>query len=76
MRLQLLFREVLDQPNLVLTPRTNAEGIEGYDSLAHINILTAVEQEFGVHFDIQDILALENAGDLVALVQRKRKVAA
>lgn len=75
-RLQALFRDVLDQPNLTLTPRTNAESIEGYDSLAHINILTAVEQEFGVHFELQDILSLENAGDLVALVQRKHKAAA
>src|SRR4051812_26004390 len=75
-RLQGLFRDVLDQPSLMLTLRTDAESIEGYDSLAHINILTAVEQEFGVHFELQDILSLENAGDLVALVQRKRKVAA
>ncbi len=75
-RLQQLFRDVLDNPSLVLTPASNADSIEGYDSLAHINILSAVEQEFDVRFELADILSLENAGDLIALVERKRRMAA
>ena len=75
-RLQRLFRDVLDDPRLVLTLESNAESIEGYDSLVHINIISAVEQEFGVRFQLDDILSLENAGDMVALIERKLKVAA
>ena len=75
-RLQALFRDVLDNPRLVLTPESNAASIEGYDSLVHVNILSAVEQEFGVSFELADILALENTGDLMALVKRKAKVPA
>ncbi|MBL8954124.1 MAG: acyl carrier protein [Myxococcaceae bacterium] len=75
-RLQKLFRDVLDDPKLVLTPHSNAESIEGYDSLAHINIISAVEQEFSVRFDLKDILDLQNTADLVALVERKQKRAA
>jgi acyl carrier protein len=75
-RLQQLFREVLDAPHLVLTLSSDASSIEGYDSLAHINVLTAVEQEFGVRFELKEILELENTGDLVALIMRHRRVAA
>jgi acyl carrier protein len=75
-RLQRLFRDVLDDPRLVLTPESRAETIEGYDSLVHINIISAVEQEFGVRFELEDILALQNAGDLVALIGRKQRAAA
>ena len=75
-RMQRLFRDVLDNPKLVLTPESRAETIEGYDSLVHINIISAVEQEFGVRFELDDILALENAADLIALVERKQRLAA
>jgi acyl carrier protein len=75
-RLQNLFRDVLDDRTLVLTPESNAQSIRGYDSLVHINIISAVEQEFEVRFELEDILSLENAGDLIALVRRKRMVAA
>jgi acyl carrier protein len=75
-RLQRLFRDVLDQPGLVLTAETNAASIEGYDSLVHINIISAVEQEFEVRFALKDILALENTGDMVALIERRQRQAA
>jgi acyl carrier protein len=75
-RLQRLFRDVLGNRHLVLTLTSNAESIEGYDSIAHINIISAIEQEFDVRFELKDILALENAGDVVALIERRRKAAA
>jgi acyl carrier protein len=75
-RLQRLFRDVLNDRNLVLTPESNAESIEGYDSLVHINIISAVEQEFGVRFELKDILDLQNARDLMALIERKQRQAA
>jgi acyl carrier protein len=75
-RLQRLFRDVLDDPKLKLTPESNAASIEGYDSLVHINVISAVEQEFGVRFELKDILDLKNTGDLLALIERKRKLAA
>jgi acyl carrier protein len=75
-RLQLLFRDVLGDRGLVLTLESNADSIDGYDSLVHINIISAVEQEFEVRFELEDIIELENAGDLVALIERKQRRAA
>lgn len=75
-RLQRLFRDVLDDPKLVLTPESNAESIPGYDSLVHINIISAVEQDFGVRFELADIVDLQNTADLMALIERKQTQAA
>jgi acyl carrier protein len=75
-RLQRLFRDVLGNPRLVLTRQSNAESIEGYDSIVHINIISAIEQEFDVRFELKDILALENAGDVIALIERRQQVVA
>jgi acyl carrier protein len=35
--LQSIFRDVLDQPGLVLTRASNANNVDDWDSLAHIN---------------------------------------
>lgn len=67
-----IMRDVLGDPRLVITRASNAETLPGYDSLAHINIISAVEQELGLSFDLTDILDLHDVGDMVALIERKR----
>jgi acyl carrier protein len=72
LRLASLMRDVLGSPGLQITTESNAETIEGYDSLAHINIISAIEQEFGLSFQLTDILEIENVGDMLALIERKQ----
>jgi len=62
-------RDELDEDGIVLTPETKARDVEGWDSLAHVRIVVAVEQEFGVRFDMAEITNLDSVGDLVTLVQ-------
>lgn len=75
-RLLPLFREVLNDPHVTISPDSNADSISGYDSLAHIDIISAVEQEFGIAFDFEEIVDLGNVGDMIALIARKTAVAA
>jgi acyl carrier protein len=70
-RLAAIMRDVLGDPRLVITRASNAETLPGYDSLAHINIISAVEQEFDLRFELADILDLNDVGDMVALIERK-----
>ncbi|MDJ0786638.1 MAG: phosphopantetheine-binding protein [Myxococcota bacterium] len=46
-RLTKVFREVLDEDDLVL-PEDPTEEIEGWDSLAHVELMMALESEFDV----------------------------
>ncbi len=75
-RLLPLFRDVLDDDHLVIHLESDAQSIPGYDSLAHINIITAIEQEFGVSFEFLELVRLRNVGDMVALVASKLRDAA
>lgn len=75
-RLAAIMRDVLGDPRLVITRSSNAETLPGYDSLAHINIISAVEQEFELRFELADILDLHDVGDMVALIERKVGVVA
>ncbi len=75
-RLLPLFREVLNDDNVTIAPESDADSIPGYDSLAHIDIVSAIEQEFSISFEFTEIVALNNVGDMVGLIGRKIAVAA
>jgi acyl carrier protein len=68
-----ILREVLDLPDLVVTPSTTAENVEGWDSFAHINLVVAVETHFKIKINTAEIEELKNVGELVDLVDEKLK---
>jgi acyl carrier protein len=70
-KLQPIFRDVLDDARLVVTRESNAENVYGWDSLAHINLVTAIESEFRIHFALGELQDLRNVGDMVDLMARK-----
>ena len=69
--LNTVFRDLFDDESIVLTPETSADDIEGWDSLAHINLIVAVEQEFKVKFKTAEIESLHNVGHLVSVIEDK-----
>lgn len=66
-----VFRDVLDNQSIELTSNTTAADIEGWDSLSHITLISAVENEFKIKFTLADIKQLKNVGQLLELVLRK-----
>lgn len=69
--LQLIFREVLDNSDLRITRESNAANVPGWDSLAHISLVAAIEQEFGIRFALGELEELKNVGEMIDLMQRK-----
>jgi acyl carrier protein len=71
--LQPIFRDVFDLPTLVLRPETNASTVEGWDSLAHINLVMAVESHYKIKFALGELQGLKNVGEMADLIGRKLK---
>lgn len=69
--LQPIFRDILDLPDLVVTRQSNAASVEGWDSLAHVNLVTAIEKKFRVKFALGELQELQNVGDMVDLINHK-----
>jgi acyl carrier protein len=67
-RLNKLFRDVLDDDGLVLRQDTVAKDVEGWDSMANVQLMLGVEREFGVHLSAGQMQALRNVGDLVSVI--------
>lgn len=51
-----------------VTAKANSQNLEGWDSVAQINIIVAVEDEFGVTFDAEDIHTLNSVEKIVNAV--------
>ena len=49
-RLERIFREVFNNDSLILRDDMTSRDIEGWDSLAHINLMFSIESEFGTQF--------------------------
>ena len=75
LRVQQVVRRVFGDDQLAVTPETSAEDVEGWDSLMHINVVVAVEKEFGVRFATAEISELKvegrTVGDFLRLIEQK-----
>lgn len=65
-RLTDVFRTVFGDMALTVTPATTAEDIPAWDSLAHINLMFAIEEEFSVRFAGNELAEMANVGELEA----------
>lgn len=70
-RVEEIFREELEQEDLVLTDETTAEDVEGWDSLSHVQLVAAMEEAFGIEFKSREILSWDNVGDLIDSIEKK-----
>ena len=50
---------------------TLANQVPGWDSLNHINVILAIEKEYGVRFKSIEVLKCKNIGDLQKLCDSK-----
>ena len=73
-RLNNVFRDVFDDDEIVVKPETTSADIEDWDSLEHINLVVAVEQEFGIKFSMLEVTNMDNVGDMVDIIISKISV--
>lgn len=70
-RLHDVFLEVLEDPQFSMDPTTKMGDVESWDSFAHINLMLAIESEFEVEFDSDEIGTLLSVGDISTALHRR-----
>lgn len=66
-----IFIELFEDDTIVLNENSDTSTIEAWDSLNHIQVITAIEKHFKIRFDLNDLLNFQNIGDLCRGVQAK-----
>jgi len=64
-RLERIFREVLDDPGINLTPSFSMAGHPGWDSVAAVQIVLAAEQEFSCRLPTEAVAGITNVSDIL-----------
>lgn len=70
-RLTAVIRDCFDDDSLIVSPQTTAKDVEGWDSVAHVQLMVAIEKEFRIRFTTGEMAGLKNVGELVATIGRK-----
>ena len=69
-RLQPIFRDLFDDDTIEVTDITTANDIEDWDSLAHLQLINLVEEEFNIHFSLGEINNFANVGEMVDTIAK------
>ena len=68
-----IFRDIFDEDGMVIENSTNSETIEDWDSLNHINLVSAIEKEFKIKFALKELSTLNNVGSIIDSALEKLK---
>jgi acyl carrier protein len=70
-RVQSIFQDIFDDDSIMISLDTSADDIEDWDSLNHINLVSAIEQEFKVRFTLVELISLNDVGEMIDLISEK-----
>lgn len=66
-----ILKDIFDDETLVITYDTTANDVADWDSLNHINVISSIESEFGIDFNMEEVVNFRNVGDMVDKVIEK-----
>ena len=65
LKVQEIFRDILDNEDIILSEKTTANDIDEWDSLTHIQLIVAIEKKFKIKFASKEILSWKNVGEML-----------
>ncbi|MBO5266220.1 MAG: acyl carrier protein [Ruminiclostridium sp.] len=70
-RLNEVFRDFFDDEDIELDEETTADDIDDWDSLNHITLMAAVEDEFGIRFTMGEVSGMKNVGEMADIIKSR-----
>lgn len=63
-----IIRDVFDDEDILVTDETVAGDVDGWDSLMHITLIGAIEDEMDIKFAMKDVVGMKNVGQMIDLI--------
>ena len=70
-RINSVFRDFFDDDEIEVDAETTADDIEDWDSLNHITLMSAIEDEFGVRFTMGEVSGMMNVGEMAQIIEAR-----
>ena len=67
-RINAVLRDIFDDEELTVNEKTVAGDVPGWDSLMHISIIDAIEEEFDIKLGMKTVVQAKNVGELAEAI--------
>ena len=69
-KLNKVFAEVFDDDTITVSDNTTVNDIEDWDSLAHLTLVSSVEEAFSIEFNLTEISDFKNVGEMMSSIEK------
>lgn len=66
-----IFRDLFEDESLIIGEQTTAADVEGWESLKHISLIEAVEEEFDIRFTMREVTGMKNVGEMLTIIEER-----
>lgn len=63
-----VFREVFEDDTVTVNFETTAADVDGWDSLRHITLIEAIEDEFDMRFKMNEVTGMKDVGEMIDII--------
>jgi acyl carrier protein len=63
--------DVLQCSSTQITPQSSSETVDSWDSVHHLNLILALEHEFGLQFEPEEIEKMINVASILSVLERR-----
>ena len=70
-KVQIAFRSAFDVDPATISMKTTPDEVPAWDSMGHVTLASSLEKEFGLTFDVDDLMEMENVTEICRIVESK-----
>jgi len=70
-KVQAAFKSAFDIDPRTITLDTSPDNVPAWDSMGHVTLASSLESMFGLMFDVDDLMEMENVREICRVVQSK-----
>lgn len=70
-KLNEIFENVIDEGPVFLTESSTSDNVDGWDSLAHIQLIVAIEKTYNIRFTSDEMSTWKNVGEMIDCILAK-----
>ena len=64
-----IFQDVFDDDTIIIDENTTPQDIDGWDSLQHITLLSAIGDEFDCSFSLDQMIEIQSVADMISALK-------
>ena len=69
-KLRNIFRDVFDEDSFDISENISKNDFEEWDSVAHIKLVLAIEEEFQVRLTTDEVASIQSVGEFMSAIQK------